>query len=268
MYIKTSRNKSDNYLRLINYFNGGSFFESVTEPIGGSFTIYTEDDNDPDPDVSSSDDDNPEVSTDNDAEDPEVSTDDDSSSNDDSSSDDSDNDDSSDDSNDDSGDDNNGSDDSDSGNDSGDDDGSDDMDSDPHDMGDDDEDPDAGSDDESSSDDSSNRSDDEKGKPGTDFENMRRYNLYKKFMSLADSINGYTDTLDALVYDDNDLNTITKTVSSKLKQLSEIMYDYMTMKFENDSYTQALLFYHEVNAGVRMCFDLLESKNTINPKRH
>ena len=45
------------------------------------------------------------------------------------------------------------------------------------------------------------------------------------------------------------------------------MYDYMTLKFENDSYTQALLFYHEVNAGVRMCFDLLESGNMNIRKR-
>ena len=141
------------------------------------------------------------------------------------------------------------------------------MDSDPHSVSGDDEDPDASSSDDKSSDNDGKDDDKKEDKPGTDFENMRRYNLYKKFMALNDSINGYTDTLDALVYDDDTLNAVTKTASQKLKQLSEIMYDYMTLKFENDSYTQALLFYHEVNAGVRMCFDLLESGNMNIRKR-
>ena len=271
-------------MRYLNYINGGSFFESVENPVGGKFKIYYEADDDPDPDVSKSeDDDNPEVSDSNDDENPEVSTSDDndsststtSSSDDDndstsdndtdnSSSDDTSNDDSSDssDSNGDQ-DDNDSSSSSSDNDDSNSEDGSNDMDSDPHSVSGDDEDPDASSSsDDDSSDKNDGKDDDKKeDKPGTDFENMRRYNLYKKFMSLSDSINGYTDTLDALVYDDDTLNTVTKITSQKLKQLSEIMYDYMTMKFENDSYTQALLFYHEINAGVRMCFDLLESGN-------
>ena len=294
MYIRTLRTYSDNCMRYLNYINGGSFFESVDDPVGGRFTIYYEADDDPDPDVSKAEDDeNPEVSDSNDDENPEVSTSDDndsstsstSTSNDgsssdsdgtddssnDSSSDDTsnDNDDSSSSSDSDDSDDNDSSDSSDSGSsdsgssddDSNSEDGSNDMDSDPHSVSGDDENPDASSGDDSKSSDNNNGDDKKEDKPGTDFENMRRYNLYKKFMSLNDSINGYTDTLDALVYDDDTLNAVTKTASQKLKQLSEIMYDYMTMKFENDSYTQALLFYHEINAGVRMCFDLLESGN-------
>lgn len=274
-------------MRYLNYINGGSFFESVSDPVAGKFSIYYEADDDPDPDVSKAEDDeNPEVSDSNDDENPEVSSSDDDTSNDSDTSDTnstSDNDDSSnteDDSNDDNSsdsadsnnnddNDDNGSSDNDSTSDDNTEDGSNDMDSDPHSVSGDDEDPDASSSDDKSSDDNNGKGDDKKeDKPGTDFENMRRYNLYKKFMTLNDSINGYTDTLDALVYDDDTLNAITKTASQKLKQLSEIMYDYMTLKFENDSYTQALLFYHEINAGVRMCFDLLESGNMNNRKRH
>lgn len=286
MYIKTLRSYSDNCMRYLNYINGGSFFESVSDPTAGKFSIYYEADDDPDPDVSKAEDDeNPEVSDSNDDENPEVSSSDDDTSNDNDASDTdstSDNDDSSntkDDSNDDNSsdsadsnnnddNDDNGSSDNDSTSDDNTEDGSNDMDSDPHSVSGDDEDPDASSSDDKSSDDNNGKDDDKKeDKPGTDFENMRRYNLYKKFMTLNDSINGYTDTLDALVYDDDTLNAITKTASQKLKQLSEIMYDYMTLKFENDSYTQALLFYHEINAGVRMCFDLLESGNMNNRKR-
>ena len=286
MYIKTLRSYSDNCMRYLNYINGGSFFESVSDPTAGKFSIYYEADDDPDPDVSKAEDDeNPEVSDSNDDENPEVSSSDDDTSNDNNASDTdstSDNDDSSnteDDSNDDNSsdssdsndnddNDDNGSSDNDSTSDDNTEDGSNDMDSDPHSVSGDDEDPDASSSDDKSSDDNNGKDDDKKeDKPGTDFENMRRYNLYKKFMALNDSINGYTDTLDALVYDDDTLNAITKTASQKLKQLSEIMYDYMTLKFENDSYTQALLFYHEINAGVRMCFDLLESGNMNNRKR-
>lgn len=256
-------------MRLINYFKGGSFFESVADPIGGQFKVFMEDDNDPDPDVSKADDDSPEVYTDNDEDDPEVSTNDEDSSDNDDSADDESPDDSNDSTSSDDSDDNSDSDDSDSGDDSGDDeeDSSDDMDSDPHDMSGDDEDPDTSSDDSSDEDSSDDSSDEEKGKPGTDFENMRRYRLYKKYMNLYDSVNGYTDTLDALVYDDDEMNTVTKLASSKLKQLAEITYDYMTMKFENDSYTQALLFYKQVNVGVRMCFDLLENRNNNIQKR-
>lgn len=290
MYLKAYRTHSDNYIKYLNYINGGSFFESVEEPIGGTFKIYTEDDSDPDPDVSKAEDDeDPEVSADKDEDDPTVSTsdDDEASDNDSSDSDTNDtSDDNSNDNNDDSSDDgddspsdnrdsdtnDDGPNDSNSGSDDGgsddDYDDEDDMDSDPHGMSDDDEDPEAGSDDDSDDSDDSSSDDDKKDdKPGTDFENMRRYNLYKKFMALKDSIDSYTDTLDALVYDDDELNSTTKLVSSKLKKLGEITYDYMTMKFENDTYTQALLFYHQVNAGIRMSFDLLESGNNNIRKR-
>ena len=271
MYIKTLRSYSDNCMRYLNYINGGSFFESVSDPIAGKFSIYYEADDDPDPDVSKAEDDeNPEVSDSNDDENPEVSSSDGDTSNDNDTSDNdstSNNDDSTNDE-DDNNDDNSTSDnDSNSDDDDNTEDGSNDMDSDPHSVSGDDEDPDASSSDDKSSDNDGKDDDKKEDKPGTDFENMRRYNLYKKFMTLNDSINGYTDTLDALVYDDDTLNAVTKTASQKLKQLSEIMYDYMTLKFENDSYTQALLFYHEVNAGVRMCFDLLESGNMNIRKR-
>lgn len=284
MYIKAYRRYSDNCMRYINYINGGSFFESVEDPIGGKFKIYQEADDDPDPDVSKAEDDeNPEVSDSTDDENPEVSDDDtndtssndgtsnDSDTSDNSSTDNTDNEDDS--SNNDNNDDTSSSSDNTSSNNSDNDDentddGSDDMDSDPHDVSDDDEDPDASGNDSNDSKNGNSESDDKKeDKPGTDFENMRRYNLYKKFMSMNDSINGYTDTLDALVYDDPELNDITKLASLKLKKLSEITYDYMTMKFEGDTYTQALLFYHQVNAAIRMCFDLLENKNANIQKR-
>ena len=260
MYIKTLRSYSDNCMRYLNYINGGSFFESVSDPVAGKFSIYYEADDDPNPDVSKAEDDeNPEVSS----SDGDTSNDNDTSDNDSTSN----NDDSTNDE-DDNNDDNSTSDnDSNSDDDDNTEDGSNDMDSDPHSVSGDDEDPDASSSDDKSSDNDGKDDDKKEDKPGTDFENMRRYNLYKKFMALNDSINGYTDTLDALVYDDDTLNAVTKTASQKLKQLSEIMYDYMTLKFENDSYTQALLFYHEVNAGVRMCFDLLESGNMNIRKR-
>ena len=284
MYIKTLRSYSDNCMRYLNYINGGSFFESVSDPVAGKFSIYYEADDDPDPDVSKAEDDeNPEVSDSNDDENPEVSSSDDDTSNDSDTSDNdstsnnddntNDEDDNNDDNSSDSSDSNDTSDNnstSDNDSNSGDDnteDGSNDMDSDPHSVAGDDENPDASSSDDKSSDNDGKDDDKKEDKPGTDFENMRRYNLYKKFMTLNDSINGYTDTLDALVYDDDTLNAVTKTASQKLKQLSEIMYDYMTLKFENDSYTQALLFYHEINAGVRMCFDLLESGNMNIRKR-
>lgn len=271
-------------MRYLNYINGGSFFESVSDPVAGKFSIYYEADDDPDPDVSKAEDDeNPEVSDSNDDENPEVSSSDDDTSNDSDTSDNdstsnnddstNDEDDNNDDNSSDSSDsndnsDNNNTSDNDSNSDADNtEDGSNDMDSDPHSVAGDDENPDASSSDDKSSDNDGKDDDKKEDKPGTDFENMRRYNLYKKFMTLNDSINGYTDTLDALVYDDDTLNAVTKTASQKLKQLSEIMYDYMTLKFENDSYTQALLFYHEINAGVRMCFDLLESGNMNIRKR-
>lgn len=270
MYIKTLRSYSDNCMRYLNYINGGSFFESVSDPVAGKFSIYYEADDDPDPDVSKAEDDeNPEVSDSNDDENPEVSSSNDDTSNysDTSDNDSTSNNDDSTNDEDDNNDDNSTSDANSNSDDDNTEDGSNDMDSDPHSVSGDDENPDASSSDDKSSDNDGKDDDKKEDKPGTDFENMRRYNLYKKFMTLNDSINGYTDTLDALVYDDDTLNAVTKTASQKLKQLSEIMYDYMTLKFENDSYTQALLFYHEVNAGVRMCFDLLESGNMNIRKR-
>ena len=95
----------------------------------------------------------------------------------------------------------------------------------------------------------------------TELEAMRRFNLYKKFLSLHAAMENYCNALDTMVYEDDAKNMLAKKIALKMKQLDEILYDFMLFKFESTSYIQATFFFKQINAAVYMCFDALtESK--------
>lgn len=78
---------------------------------------------------------------------------------------------------------------------------------------------------------------------GIDFDSTRRYNLFKDFMALYTTTDGYIDKLENILSDDADRNYAVILATKKLREVKSLTKDYMLLRFESSTYTQNLLFY-------------------------
>jgi hypothetical protein len=117
------------------------------------------------------------------------------------------------------------------------------------DNGDNDQDNDQGADDQNDSNDSEDR--------------IHKQNLYKKFMNLHTAVNGYTHKLSSMIGVDEETNEMYTSISKRLQDLQDMLYDYMVLKFKKNSYLESMLFYQRSIAAVNMCLDALASLTEV-----
>lgn len=104
-------------------------------------------------------------------------------------------------------------------------------------------------------DDGENKSEDEK---ATKIEKLRKYNLFKDFIKLRQTLENYIEKLDTLIFDDNEINSLYKNITNRFRALDDLIYDYMIIKFERNTYFKSFLFYQRVIATIQFNIDLLE----------
>lgn len=102
--------------------------------------------------------------------------------------------------------------------------------------------------------------------PGLEYDSTRKYLLFKNYGSLINAIDNYIIKLEKRMADDVRTNRISKNAIDKLREIRELAYDFMTMKFEISSYIQSLLFFQNLVAMVQLVFNLL-SKIEVNDKK-
>ena len=107
----------------------------------------------------------------------------------------------------------------------------------------------------------------EKKGPGIEYDSTRKYNLFQNFMSLLNAIDNYIERLEGFMNDDYEMNQVLKTVIDKLREIRELTYDYLMMKFELSTYIQSLLFYQNQVIMVQLTFSLLERGQKISQKQ-
>ena len=76
-------------------------------------------------------------------------------------------------------------------------------------------------------------------------------------MSLYNAISNYITKLENNIRDDIQANQIIKEATNRLREIKDLTYDYMTIKFEISTYTQSLVFYQTLIVSVQMVFNLL-----------
>ena len=96
-------------------------------------------------------------------------------------------------------------------------------------------------------------------KPGAEYDSTRKYLLFKEYMSLYNAIDNYIFKLEDNIKDDLAANQIIKTSVNKLREIKELIYDYILIKFDNNTYIQSLLFYQNLVVSVQMVFKLLST---------
>lgn len=110
---------------------------------------------------------------------------------------------------------------------------------------------------------------DEKAKPGAEYDSTRKYNLFKEYMSLYNACDNYISKLENVLKDDTIQNQIIRTSVNNLRDIKDIIYDYMTIKYPINSYIQSLLFYQKMKVSIQLIFSLLKnSKNNSNTIKH
>ena len=104
--------------------------------------------------------------------------------------------------------------------------------------------------------------------PGVDLDSMRKYNLFKEFMSLYNACDNYISKLETVLKNDYEENQIIRISVNNLREIKDIISDYMTIRFRLNSYIQSLLFHQKMVAAVQLIFNMLRSikSNQVKPK--
>jgi hypothetical protein len=99
--------------------------------------------------------------------------------------------------------------------------------------------------------------DGEKG-PGLEYASTRKYALFLNFEILLNALTNYINKLENNIGDDLNTNKILKAACTKLREIKDLCYEYMIMKFELDTYVKALLFYQNAVVMTQAVFTLLQ----------
>lgn len=98
--------------------------------------------------------------------------------------------------------------------------------------------------------------------PGVELDSTRKYNLYKEYMSLYNACDNYISKLENILKNDFEENQIIRISVNNLRDIKDILYDYMTIRFQLNTYVQSLLFYQKMVVAVQLVFNLLKSIRT------
>lgn len=90
-----------------------------------------------------------------------------------------------------------------------------------------------------------------------DYDSTRKYLLFKEFMKLSNSVEGYIDKLENTITSNPQLNQIYKTSTEKLRDIRELIVDYMVMRFSISSYVQSLIFFNSQVAAIELIFSII-----------
>ena len=78
-------------------------------------------------------------------------------------------------------------------------------------------------------------------------------------MSLSNAIDNYINKLEVKMGDDADETALLKTATDKLREINDLCYDYITLKFEISTYVQSLLFFQKLVVMIQMVFDMINN---------
>jgi len=102
--------------------------------------------------------------------------------------------------------------------------------------------------------------------PGVELDSARKYNLYKEYMSLYNACDNYISKLENILRNDYEENQIIRMSVNSLREIKDILSDYMTIRFQLNTYVQSLLFYQKMVVAVQLVFKMLKSINSSNTK--
>lgn len=86
-------------------------------------------------------------------------------------------------------------------------------------------------------------------------DDMRKFVLYKKYMSLYNSIDNYLEKIDNIRLDNMAADKVRREVITGFNDIQMILRDYMIIKYSSDSYVQCILMYEKMRTAVLLLFE-------------
>ena len=96
---------------------------------------------------------------------------------------------------------------------------------------------------------------------GTDQDSTRKFKLYNQFIALYRSLENYISKLEKIVRDDESSNKVIIYCTNRFRELRDILYDYIIIKFVQNNYIQNLLFYEKLIATTQLTLKILRNIN-------
>ena len=81
------------------------------------------------------------------------------------------------------------------------------------------------------------------------------------------TIDNYISKMELKMGDDANRTAILKTATDKLREINDLCYDYITMKFEISSYVQSLLFFQKLIVMIQLVFEMVSDGNKTLKKQ-
>ena len=97
--------------------------------------------------------------------------------------------------------------------------------------------------------------------PGVEYDSTRKYVLFQKYISLYNAISNYIGKLENITKDDIEFNQVLKVSTNKLREIKDLTFEYMTIKFKASTYVQSLLFYQQLIVSVQLVFRTISNMN-------
>lgn len=108
-----------------------------------------------------------------------------------------------------------------------------------------------------------NETDDGTGKTERTDESLLKYSLFLDMKKLYNAIKSYTSRLEDSAESNINYGMVTKTCATNLHQIENMLYDFLTIRFVDESYVSCKLFYEKTVTSVGMVFNLLEQNSKL-----
>lgn len=99
-----------------------------------------------------------------------------------------------------------------------------------------------------------------------DVDKRKKYNIYKRYLNIYEMTNNFLEKLRSIVTSNPVDNSVIKVVINNFNDLRDNMYDYMTIRFKDESYVQILIYFETIISIIKLNFELLRN-NHINLKQ-
>lgn len=97
------------------------------------------------------------------------------------------------------------------------------------------------------------------GGPGLEYDSTRQYKLFLDYEELYNSVENYISNLESEIRDDKEMMSTIRVATDRLRKISELLFDYMTLKFSSSTYIQNLLFYQKMYTAVELLISMLST---------
>ena len=96
---------------------------------------------------------------------------------------------------------------------------------------------------------------------GVGLDTMRKYQLFNEFIHFGNAVTNYISKLENIILDNPGQNQLIKYVIDNLHNIKDMIYDYITMKFELVSYVSARTFFDEMYVSTQLSIGMLAKLN-------